>query len=88
MCDTSEGRMHWFCKLFGHKHVGHDICTVWFQEMFCLRCFRNSVSREGDGAVICKVLGHHCKHTIDGDFSSRTYAGPVCWWCHAKVAGA
>lgn len=75
----------WLCKLIGHKHIKSTCCYASFHPDFCLRCLSGEITKEGDGMLVCALLGHHSTAAITGDFESQDWSANFCFRCHASV---
>lgn len=78
--------MNWLCKLIGHKHKGWDICSVWYNGGWCLRCNASTVSTVGDDVLRCRVFGHHNYACVEGDSDGYKITTPWCQRCHSAPA--
>ena len=85
MCDVNEGSKHWLCRILGHKHKRHGLGWSQLVPSYCVRCYANAVTPQGDGAIWCRIFGHQNYISIIGDYSDQNITGGACWNCHAKV---
>lgn len=75
----------WICKIIGHKHVRHGLGWSQFNLSYCLRCHAASATEQGDGALLCKALGHKSRKILIGDYSDQDVTLNACFRCHAKA---
>lgn len=73
----------WLCKIFGHKHKLSGGGWAQLVPHYCLRCHANNATPKGDGALICKLVGHRTHITLHGSFVSHRYSSTACMRCHA-----
>jgi hypothetical protein len=85
VCDVNEGSKNWLCSIFGHQHKRSGFGWVQAVPDYCVRCFANSVTKQGDDVLWCKIFGHKNRFEVVGDYDGHSYTGAACWNCHAKV---
>jgi hypothetical protein len=85
VCDVNEGSKNWLCGIIGHQHVRHGFGWSQLVPNYCVRCFANAVTKNGDGALWCKIFGHNNHKTIIGDDGDSSMQLAACINCHAKV---
>jgi hypothetical protein len=82
---VNAGNGNWLCRIVGHKHVRSSWGYAQIIPGYCIRCFANAVTPEGDRALVCQVLGHKNQKVLIGDYDSRIVDLNACFRCHAKV---